>query len=74
MTTTDQREAKESTDMGQKMDAAARGGRFALRVLVSTLWIAGGIVAVAAGEPLAVVLVVLYLAYLWVLGGRWLIY
>jgi NADH:ubiquinone oxidoreductase subunit 6 (subunit J) len=60
--------------MGQKMDVAARGGRFALRVLVSALWAAAGVVAVAAGEPLAVVLVVIYLAYLWVFGGRWLIY
>ena len=60
--------------MGQKLDMAAQGGRFVLRLLVSVLWVAAGVAAVAAGEPLAVLLVVLYLAYLWVLGGRWLIY
>ena len=60
--------------MGQKLEMAAAGGRLLARILVSALWATAGILAAAAGEPAALVVVVLYLAYLWLLGGRWLIY
>lgn len=60
--------------MGAGMDAAARGVSAVSRVLVSALWAAVGVAGFSAGEPAVGLLCLAYLAYLWVLGGRWLIY
>jgi hypothetical protein len=44
------------------------------KVLVSLLWVGGGIAATVGGAPLVLIPVVLYMIYLWAFGGRWLIY
>ena len=44
------------------------------KVLVSALWIAGGIAMASAGEVAAIPIVLAYLVYLWLFDGRWLIY
>lgn len=44
------------------------------KVLTSSLWGLGGVLALGAGEPLGALVAVVYLVYLWVFGGRWLIY
>ncbi|MFT3852178.1 MAG: hypothetical protein QM733_05495 [Ilumatobacteraceae bacterium] len=45
-----------------------------VKVMVSLFWALIGIVGVAAGQPLVLIPVVLYLVYLWLFGGRWLVY
>jgi hypothetical protein len=47
---------------------------FVAKAMVSALWGAGGIVCFAAGAWWGGLIAIAYLAYLWVLGGRWLIY
>lgn len=44
------------------------------KVMVSLLWVVGGLIAVSLGIWQALFIVIPYLAYLWVFGGRWLIY
>ena len=60
--------------MGAKLDAVGRGASIVGRVLVSLLWAAGGVIGVISGAPLVGVVAAAYLAYLWLFGGRWLIY
>ncbi len=60
--------------MGEKLDAVGRGVSILAKVMVSVLWIAVGAIAVAAGQPLLLLVVIPYLIYLWLFGGRWLIY
>ena len=45
-----------------------------MKLLVSALWAAGGVFAASNGSVVAVLVVIAYLVYLWVLDGRWLIY
>lgn len=60
--------------MGRKADAVVNGINIAGKVLVSLLWLGGAIVTFAAGVWWAGLLCIAYLLYLWVFGGRWLIY
>jgi hypothetical protein len=60
--------------MEDVMNKIGRGVSIVAKVLTSVLWIACGVVGVSAGQPVVILPVVAYLAYLWVFNGRWLIY
>ena len=60
--------------MGRKMEVAAAGVSMVAKVLTSFLWLAVCIAGFAAGQPIVGIVAALYLVYLWVFGGRWLIY
>jgi hypothetical protein len=45
-----------------------------MKVLVSALWVAAGVFAVAEGLWVALLVIVAYLAYLWLFDGKWLLY
>jgi hypothetical protein len=60
--------------MGRKTDAVVNGVNLTMKIITSLIWVAGGIGAFVYGAPLLGIVAVLYLAYLWVFGGRWLIY
>jgi hypothetical protein len=64
----------EECHMGRKADAVVKGVNVTAKILVSLLWVAVCIVGFAAGQPLVGIFALLYLIYLWVLNGRWLIY
>jgi hypothetical protein len=57
-----------------RLDKVAAGASLVARVLVSLLWGAGGVVCFASGAWPAGLIAIAYLAYLWLFGGRWLIY
>ncbi len=65
---------KQQSTAGRVVDAVDTGFRFIARLLVSMLWGAGAYAAFASGAWLFGLLAILYLVYLWVLRGRWLIY
>lgn len=57
-----------------RFDKVARGINMGMKTFVSALWAVGGAGCFWAGAwPLGLIAMV-YLAYLWVLGGRWLIF
>jgi hypothetical protein len=60
--------------MGEKINRVNRGVSMLGKVLTSALWAAAGVVGAVGGKPIVLLPVALYLAYLWLLGGRWLIY
>jgi hypothetical protein len=60
--------------MGSTMDKVTTGVNITAKILVSLLWLAGGIVCFAAGVWYLGLVAIAYLIYLWVFGGRWLIY
>ena len=60
--------------MGKKADAVVNGVNMTLKVITSLIWVAVCVAAFAAGQPIVGVVAIAYLMYLWVFGGRWLIY
>lgn len=60
--------------MSSKMDRVSAGISMTSKVVVSLLWIAGAVIAFQIGVWYLGLLAIAYLGYLWVLGGRWLIY
>jgi hypothetical protein len=60
--------------MGRKADAVVNGVNMTMKIITSILWILAGIGAFSLGHPIIGVVAVLYLVYLWIFGGRWLIY
>ena len=64
------------SDRGKASGIETLGGIFdsGLKLLTTVLWVGGGLLAFGAGEVLLGLIAVAYLTYLWVFGGRWLIY
>ena len=60
--------------MGNKTNAVTNGVNMTLKVMTSLLWLAAGIGGFVAGQPIFAVAAIAYLIYLWVFGGRWLIF
>lgn len=60
--------------MASKWDTVANGVNLTAKIVVSVLWAAGAIAGFALGQPIIGIVATLYLVYLWVFGGRWLIY
>jgi hypothetical protein len=60
--------------MGKKTDAVVNGVNMTLKVITSLIWAAVCVGGFAAGQPIVGVVAIAYLIYLWVFGGRWLIY
>lgn len=60
--------------MGDKADAVVNGVNMTMKVITTLLWGAFGIAAFSLGHVWLGIVAVLYLVYLWVFGGRWLIY
>lgn len=60
--------------MGKKLNAVATGVSVTAKIVVSAFWILVGIVAVTAGAWWVILIVLAYLAYLWLFSGRILIY
>lgn len=59
---------------GSKIDKVSRGISMGMKLFVSALWGAGGVLCFATGAWPAGLVALAYLGYLWLLGGRWLIY
>ncbi|MCU1371625.1 MAG: hypothetical protein JWO77_2819 [Ilumatobacteraceae bacterium] len=55
-------------------DVIGTGVSITARLIVTGIWGAAGVALAAGGQWGGVALVVAYLAYLWLLGGRWLIW
>lgn len=60
--------------MGRKLDAVATGSRVVTRVAVSGLWGAVAVAMFSQGQVLIGLAALAYIAYLLLLGGRWLIW
>jgi hypothetical protein len=60
--------------MGKKLEAVNTGINVTLKLVTTALWVAVTIAAFSLGSPIFGVVGIVYLVYLWVFGGRLLIY
>ena len=60
--------------MGQKIDAVGRGVSMIGKLMTSALWGGAAVLGFQSGQMIVGIVAVAYLGYLWLLGGRLLIY
>ncbi len=60
--------------MSENTKRVGRAVSLVAKLLTSLLWVGIAAAGAAAGQPVAAVFAAVYLVYLWVFDGRWLIY
>lgn len=60
--------------MGRKMDVAEAGVSLVAKLAVTALWVVVAIAGFSVGQPILGIAAIAYVVYLWLFGGRWLIY